>query len=273
METVIKKIRDEIYDEFINTNSIFLDKTNNLSLLVLMFDYYNFLHILKEKNNLNDCDKAFLAIVDSATFEEIFNLFTSDFYFTLQSIYSNYSFNQLTTIEKQNFMYQLHFTTESNALTNHPLYKLDMLSYFPSGKLEDLTKNFKEYLDNYNENFDIIEKVIYNLDILHELDDNKYKNILLEIIYEYYKLDKSRLHQSKKIEIKNRLYHCLIKILSDDKIIKYSTSNKKKYSEILGLYFVSKTILTNQEYQERISSIESKIPKKLIKKFNNKKEI
>ncbi len=269
MDTVIKKIREEIYNE----HSFTLDQNKNMTMLVLMFDYYNFLCIRKQTIDITDFDKKFLSLLQTASFEEIFHLFKSDLYYACQALYDNYFFNILTSIEKQNLMYQLHFDNDSNALTNNALYKIDMISYWPSGKLEDMIKNYAEYVNNYSlDSSDIIEKIIFNLDILKKLDYDKYKNILLEIIYDYYKLDKVRIQQSNHFEIKNRMYHYLIKTLSDKNIIKYITNRENKLHEIVSLYFTSKFTMSNQAYQKTISEAESKMSKRLIKKFNNKKE-
>lgn len=273
METITKKIREKIYNELINNHYISLDiKNNNIVLLALMFDYYNALYCRQKSGDINGWDMQFIKMLESSSFSNLFKLFKSNSYFIEQSLKDNYVFNSLTTIEKQNLMYELHFNSEKNNITNNYLYILDMLGYMPFDNLSDLETGFHEVVIKLNNLDTYMEELLFNLDSLKEINYDKYKEIKLEIIYSFYKLDKYRLKVTKNKEIKNRLYHFLIEHLSNDNIIKFSEKNSNFEYEVFKLYFSSKEFFPKFTYNQIITESEKDMPKKLIKKFNNNKK-
>lgn len=274
METITKKIREKIYNELIDNHYISLDvQKNSIIFLVLMFDYYNSLSNRQRVGDINSWDMQFINTLESSSFEDIFKFFKFSPYFIGQSLKDNYNFNNLTIIEKQNLMYDLHFNSEKNNITNNYLYISDMLSYMPFDNLSDLENGFHECTKTpYFEFNNYIDELLFNLDSLKEINYDKYKGIKLEIIHSFYKLDKYRLKESKNIEIKNRLYHFLIEHLSNDHILKLSEKNFNFEQEVFKLYFSSKETLPKVIYEQIITESEKDMSKKLIKKFNNNKK-
>lgn len=277
METITKKIRKEIYNSLIDNDFVDfenLSESFNMNLLVLMFDYYNFLCFRQLNGEINEYDLQFLMILKSNSFENLFKTFKHNDYYILKALENNYVFNNLSILEQHNFMYDVHFSGYKNTITNNPLYISDMLGYMPFDKLEDIESSYREYFEicnKYNEN-DSVEEVALNLDALRNMDYIKYKEIMIKIIHNFYKLDKYRLKETKNAKLKNHVYHFLIKYLSDDNIVKFSNKNVKFSNEVLNLYFTCRTVFPNVVYEQIIRESEKDMPKKLIKKFNNNKK-
>lgn len=113
METLTKKIREEIYNDLVNNHSANLnDKSSNIKLLVLMFDYYNGLCVRKRNNHIMEEDIIFLNSLKSNSIEEVLTIFKSNDYYILQALSENYNFGEYTTMQKQNYMHFIHYNPE-----------------------------------------------------------------------------------------------------------------------------------------------------------------
>lgn len=282
MKTITKRIREDIYTSLVSNNQVEngyinfndLSEDINANLLVLMFDYYNLLYVRQKIGDINRYDIYFLKFLESCSFEDLFSIFKSNKYYISKALASNYIFNTSTLLEQQNLMYELHFCSDKNILTNNLLYMTDILNYMPSSNINNMVECCREYIIQNFPNFDgRIDAILFNLEALRNLDYDKYKDVILEILHDFYKLDKYRLSQEKHLEIKNRLYHLLIKYASNDKIVSISTKNKKMMYDIVDLYLSNKVFIPNYKYSEIINESEKNMSQKLIKKFNsNKKE-
>lgn len=285
METLTRRIREEIYDGLINDHIVnindLIDNSGNanITFLVLLIDYYNFLKVRRHDGDLKKEDEVLLRLIEKSNdLNEVLQYFTHDNYFIRQAIAINYSFNSSSNIEKQNFMYSLYLEDNKNILEDSLLYKLDRLSYMPSQTVKELIKNYDEYLENdkfiIDSDVRAMEEILYSLSILNVDFPNIYKKIMLECIHDFYKLDKYRIsHNSSNHISKNYLYHFLIRFLTDDKIVEYSKKNKKFTKTVMDMYLYCKYVLSSDDYDEIIKRSENKLSKKLRKKLdNNKKE-
>lgn len=273
MDTLTKQIREQIYNELIDNHYVNFNINDNMFFIVLMFDYYNFLYLRQAIGDINGWDIQFIQLLELFTFEELLEFFKNNSYFIKQSLCDNYKFNNLTNIEKQNLMYDLHFNNEKNVITNNYFYISDMLGYFPCDKLIDLEKNFHEFIKINNLDINSsIDQLLINLEALKKIDYDKYKEIKLEIIYSFYKIEKYKLKETKNIKTKDRIYHFLIKNLSDNKILQYSEKHSDFEYSVLMSHFSTKEIVGPIIYNQIISESEKDMSKKLIKKFNNNKK-
>lgn len=285
METLTRRIREEIYDGLINDHIVnindLIDNSGNanITFLVLLIDYYNFLKIRRHDGDLKKEDEALLRLIEKSNdLNEVLQYFIHDNYFIRQAIAINYSFSSSSNIEKQNFMYSLYLEDNKNILEDSLLYKLDRLSYMPSQTVKELIKNYDEYLENdkfiIDSDVRAMEEILYSLSILNADFPNIYKKIMLECIHDFYKLDTYRIsHNSSNHISKNHLYHFLIRFLTDDKIVEYSKKNKKFTKTVMDMYLYCKYVLSSDDYEEIIKKSENKLSKKLRKKLdNNKKE-
>lgn len=274
METLTKKIREEIYNDLVNNHSANLnDKSSNIKLLVLMFDYYNSLCVRKRNNHIMEEDIIFLNSLKSNSIEEVLTIFKSNDYYILQALSENYNFGEYTTMQKQNYMHFIHYNPEKNILTNNLLYMIDVLGYQANGKLEEVVKNYCEFARRgYQDRDRLINEILFNLEIIKEETPKDYKTMMLEIIHEFYKLDKYRLAHSKEKALNNRFYHLLIRILSDNAIMGFCEISPKFVNTVVELYFYSKNIIPEDFYKKIVDETENKLSKRLVKKLNNTKK-
>lgn len=232
-------------------------------------DHYKVLKDLSCSGEITNEDFYYIDLYENLLDQdELISIIEEEPAIMLELIYCANEFNDCDYFEKRK--YYLNCKDKLDVLIKlSPFGLFDYLYYCQKYDISMLREIYNEQLAMYNDKDEAINTLIFNLEELFRMDIDNYKELVADLLDNYYLIGKKQLNSDKKIT-RRRYLSKNIKLIENEDIFnilnKLRDKNCKFYVELL------RRILNNGDEILTVSENDS-LQQKTLRKINDIKQI
>lgn len=232
-------------------------------------DHYKILKNSNYNDELNDEAFYFINLYESiSSQDELISIIEEEPFVLLELLHWTSEFNNCDYFEKRK--YYLNCKDKLDVLIKLSSFStLDFLYHCQKYDMNTIKSIYKEQLNMYNDKDEAINTLIFNLEELFRSDINNYKELVADLLDNYYLIGKRQLSSDKKIT-KRRYLSKNIKLIENEDIV--DILNKLRDKDCKFFIEILRRILNNDDEQLNINDNDS-LQQKTLRKIKDIKQI
>ena len=266
INNLIVKDPDNSIVNFLEWYNIKSSEGKDTIMRLLISDFYKNIYFIKDSKIKSES----LEFLENEEVNNIILCLENDYDLLIKFLYATIKFNSATFFDKQVLFKKIQ-NKDKILLKIYKGHILDKIIYSEKDKLEDLIFMYEDYIkkSTEKEKFKIADCFLcLNMLKIKEKDYNLYKKYILEFVKSYYKWKKFLFYNKQNILLENDIkYLHFIENSEIEDIIDITNYNKDFFQTLVGEYFYSKTICTNEIIKEMEDFINNNLNDNQKKKF------